>query len=159
MSLEGKGESLVAEAEGLLRKGGGIMGMFGGSKDRFEDAAAIFNRAGMSFKAVKKWGEAAKAYKRAGECFVKSKSESEAAAAYTECARSYVKAGDGKSALRPGSRAITRAHMACAHVCMHACARARACTPISGASAPLFVFLLSCFSPPPFASFSSSSGD
>jgi alpha-soluble NSF attachment protein len=91
--------SLPAQAEGILKKGGGLMGMFGGGKDRFEDAAAVFNRAGMSFKAVRKWAEAARAYKRAAECHVKVKSESEAAMAYTECARAYVKAGDGKSAI------------------------------------------------------------
>lgn len=28
MSLDGKGEALVAEAEALLKKGGGIMGMY-----------------------------------------------------------------------------------------------------------------------------------
>ena len=88
------------------------MGMFGGGKDRFEDAAAVFNRAGMSFKAVRKWAEAARAYKRAAECHVKVKSESEAAMAYTECARAYVKAGDGKSAKNgraPGERGGWRA--------------------------------------------------
>jgi alpha-soluble NSF attachment protein len=86
------------QAETILKKGGGFMGLFGGGTDKYEDAAAAYNKAGLAFKAVKKWDKAAEAYSKAGECFVKCKSEGEAGNAYTEAARAWVKAGDGKAA-------------------------------------------------------------
>jgi hypothetical protein len=45
---------VASQAEGILKKGGGFMGLFGGGSEKYEDAAGVFNRAGMAFKATKK---------------------------------------------------------------------------------------------------------
>lgn len=95
--MDAKGDQLVYEAEQILRKTGGLFGLFGSSSEKYEDAAERLNRAGNAYKACKRWADAANAYRRAAECFVKAKSESECASAYVESARCFIKAGDARS--------------------------------------------------------------
>jgi len=103
---EKKGHDLMAEADKKLNASKGILvGLFGGSGNKTDEAIGLYINAANMFKMAKKWGNAGEAFVKAGDLHLKGMSRHDAATNFVEAGNCYKKT-DIKEAVACLERAI-----------------------------------------------------
>lgn len=67
-----------------------------GSSQKYDDAAALFQKAGNAFSKVRNYSRAGESFRRAVDCMLHASKNEQAAAFAAESGRNYIKASDGE---------------------------------------------------------------